>query len=242
MSEKRKQFETTDEMLDYLSPNIINTKKLKDGDILGFSARRFEIYATPIKMLTRSPYNHVGGIITRERLEFEADARIKKVLDKHPDEEFFVAEARIIGFVLNPLSMFIKMVDKGRQYLTVKRLSPSKFPSKYSCEKRRRLATDKLIQFVLERRRYDFGAIVTLGVHGVVKSVFRRLGLRNNYTASKNRIFCSEAICRAYYIEGDDRTIFVGKNDKKATCATITPGDIMKTEKVFYVTGWKQGE
>lgn len=200
--------------------------KLKDGDGLGVGSRVFDVFATSIQKLTKSLWHHIGTLI--QDTEYISDEGFVKV--------WYVYEAKFWkGYCKTPLVEYLNRFEKNKVYLTVVRIRPSAFKSKHEVTKRRKIACERAREMV--GLAYDRSAIAGMFFISIIKNTGRKTLPKNNWFNSKNKVICSESFCAQYHDEKDKVSVFVGDNDKVATCSTISPKDVIKSKNVFKVTG-----
>lgn len=188
---------------------------LKPGDNILFHTKGFSWVSMAIRGLTESYWNHAARYIREHDTDYVIEALFKGV-KKTPLEKY-----------LNPKKYHLKAV----------RLKREAFVSDIEY-----LAGIHTGIVNMENKigdKYDFGAIVFLGVKFIFKSWwkkgFRRLPRLNPFQ-SREKFFCSEAICNSDYgISSKYPYLYMGKT--KHGCGTTTPKDINKSEHVFYVCG-----
>lgn len=198
-------------------PYTFNTSLLSVGDILCEGAVKWNPFSGGIKDLTNSEWNHVAII-------------------KWKNGEWFVDEAHCTkGFIETPLNDYIKLMNNREVDLCVVRVKKPDAMSNdayYSWVNKAVKKSDSWLG-----KKYDIGSIIGFIGICIIKKVGRNANIKNNWFNSKDKIFCSEAVCMAYHNPGFNESVFIGENDKTATCATISPKDIRKSKNVEFITG-----
>lgn len=212
-----------------MNQNNLDTSLLKPGDILCVGEKKFDIFTAGIKLLTKSKVNHVG------------------IIDK-VGNDLVVYEAKLLaGFVKTPLEAYLKRYSSNEIGLAVVRVKESLFSSTSPKEDayNRVISTAVYLSSLWAKFniKYDVTAIVGFNFICWFKIIGRKLNIKNNWLQSKNKLFCSESVCIAYYKALQSisfpisSSLFAGKIDTDANCATISPKDIRKSSSVYLVTG-----
>lgn len=192
---------------------LLGINKLKDGDIMCASDKSFfGIVQKSIQALTKSDFNHVGIFING-----------------------YIYEANPRGFEKTPIKSYISRYNKGKLDLKFIRVNPDEFDNLEDYNNRINKAIDRSI--LLVGKRYDFSAIIGFVGIAFVKYWLRKTHWKLNFLQNKNKVFCSESVCKVFHYASDNVSLFVGENDKEATCSTVSPKDIAKSKKCVYVTG-----
>lgn len=199
------------------------------GDIICVGEKKFDIFTAGIKLLTKSKVNHVGILA-------------------FIDGEWYVQEAKLLnGFVNTPLDSYLQRYKDDKIGISIVRLKRDLIES-FDLGVN---AYDKVIATVLYTThiwakynlKYDVSAIAGFSVICWLKILGRKLNIKNNWLQSKNKLFCSESVCIAYYTALSSlgykfkKSIFAGKVDTSANCSTISPKDVRKSFSVSLVTG-----
>lgn len=192
--------------------------KLKDGDILCVSAKKWAPITNGIKLLTHSQVNHVGLLVKEE-------------------DGWQVIEA-VGGLVKRPLGTTYPL-DKYN--LKVVRVRPNIFASRSECDRARKTAVQRAYADI--GKKYDWMHCVGLALKYIFKPVGRMIPLSKKYALfeSKDKLICSEAVSEWYYGTSSvyNKHIFIGEKDMNATPETTSPKDVCKAPSVIFVTGKK---
>jgi hypothetical protein len=190
---------------------------LHDGDIVLVHAKGLNVISASIRILTKSYWNHVGVYFR-----------------SYPWAEEQVVEA--LGTVI--VNDFSKYLDYSNFDVKVVRINAKYFKDEY--EREQKINTFLQNMYSLVGKRYDGVAIVWLGIKCITKNILRPLWKlmckTNNWLDSKERFFCSEAVCAsAEGLSTVKPCLFQGENDKQAYCNNVTPKDIGKADSVDFV-------
>lgn len=187
---------------------MIDKKLLKNGHIILFHTKGFSPFSWGIRALTQSHWNHCGLYV---------DGHVIEALGK--------------GVVKNPIDNYI---GNKRYDLKIVALRPEAFMGTEEYN----LGIEKAVAYVQKMVgvKYDWGAIIFLGLKYILKGCKKKFPIANNLFQSREKFFCSELICTACYnISSMIPYLFQGRTKQK--CDTTTPRDIAKSENVYFVAG-----
>lgn len=203
---------------------MIDITKIKSGDLLLVHTKGFQPISWAIRKLTGSYWNHVGTLIMSGTV-LTKDG-LKCVYE--------IIESIGRGITRESLN---KYLNEKKYAICIKRVKVSSFRS--------RKRYNKGLKIVLQRaydsigKRYDYGAIVYLGIKYLTRGFLRKIIPQCwNPFHSRYRFFCSEAVCS--YWKGLSlmyKNLFAGTNHSRQDCSTITPKDIGKSKNVKFITG-----
>lgn len=210
----------------------LDCTKLKDGDILCVSAKKWNIFTNGIKLLTHSQINHVGLLIKEKEIIQWGTPENTQIEDK-----WYVIEA-VGRLVKRPL---LETYPPDKYNLKVVRVRPNVFASRSECEKARRTAVKRAYDDI--GKSYDYLHCAGLALKYIFKPIARMISLSKKYTLfeSKDKLICSEAVSEWYYGTSSvyNKHLFIGKKDKNAMPETTSPKDVCKAPSVIFVTGQK---
>jgi hypothetical protein len=195
---------------------MIDKNLLKEGDIFLFHTRGFSPFSMAIRQLTQSFWNHCG-------LYYE---------DVY--KRGYIIEALGNGVVLTPAE---KYLDEKTHILKVVRVKESAFENEFEYWQGIATAVKRMKDKI--GAKYDWWAIVWLGFKYLGKGSYKKarefipIG---NPLQSRDKFFCSEVICEAFY-NLSKLFIYMFQGTTKQTCDTTTPKDIGKSNNVEYITG-----
>ena len=197
----------------------IRKELLKSGDKILFHTKGFSPISIAIRVLTESFFNHIGGYV--EEVGFKG----------------YVIEALGRGVVKTPIE---KYLDNKNYILKVVRLKEEAFKHKGEYNKGLEISRQRLYSKI--GQKYDWRALIYLGILYISKSFWKKgakyLPKRFNPFQGRQQFFCSELICQCDYgISSKIENLYVGKKYLNATCSTITPHDIAKSQWVEYLYG-----
>lgn len=190
---------------------------LRSGDIILFHNRGFNLISLGIRLLTKSYWNHIGM--------FSTDW----------DSKGYVIEALGQGVVRTRIE---KYIGNKRFDFRIIRIRREAFKDDVEYAAGLGLAQKRMKQMV--GKRYDWWAIVYLGIKYIVRGVWnkgaKKLPQKYNPFQSRYRFFCSELICEACFnICSQHPLLFMGETQQD--CGTTTPKDIAKSKNVKHVWG-----
>ena len=187
----------------------IELENLRDGDLILFHSHGFQPMSWAIRTLTHSYWNHAG--IYNAGFVIEARKTVEKnSIDKYLNEKFDLGIFRI----------------KKDSFLTGLKYKDGLQSATTYAEAR-------------VGSNYDKRAIVWLGIKYLSTGFLRRLiPQRFNPFQKREEFFCSELVCECYHKTSSlIKNLFAGLKHPEATCGTITPRDISKSENSFWVMG-----
>jgi len=195
--------------------NYFEKELLKSGDKILFHTKGFSPISLGIRMLTQSFWNHVGEYVKE-------------------GSEGFVIEALPKGVAKNSIE---KYIDNPSYILKAVRLKESAFKDETEYILGLRLSVKRMYDKI--GKKYDTGAIVFLGIKYIFISLIRKtkkIAPNLNLFQSREKFFCSEAICESdYKISSVNPYLYQGST--KQNCSTTTPKDIGKSLFVEAITG-----
>jgi hypothetical protein len=197
----------------------ISKELLKSGDKVLFHTKGFSLISFGIRMLTESFFNHVGGYV------------------EEVDLKGYVIEALGKGVVKTPIEQYL---NNKNYILKVVRLKREAF--KHNLEYEQGLETSRQRLYERIGQKYDWGSIVWLGIKYIIKGYWNKgakyIPKQYNPFNSRYKVFCSELICQCDYgISSQIKNLYAGKKYLNATCSTITPHDIAKSQWIEYIAG-----
>lgn len=198
--------------------DCLDLTKIKGGDILCVSAKKWNIFTNGIKLLTRSQINHVGLLVQEDKdwqvIEAVGELVKRPLLDTYPSDKY---------------------------NLKIVRVRPNVFASRSECEKARRIAVERAYADI--GKSYDYLHCAGLALKYIFKPLGRMIPFSKKYTLfeSKDKLICSEAVSEWYYGTSSvyNKHLFIGKKDKNAMPETTSPKDVCKAPSVIFVTGKK---
>ena len=192
--------------------------KLKNGDNILFHYRGFSWVSMAIRELTQSYWNHVG------KFYWEGENGV-------------IIEALFKGVKITPIEDYIDFPNKYDLKAVRLKLEAFKDEAEYKLG----MDTARIRMYNSIGKKYDFGAIVWLGIFYIWKNYYKKskqyigktLGL--NPLENRDKFFCSETVCKADYgISSKFPYFYQGKT--KADCSTTTPKDT-GWHNVDFITG-----
>ncbi len=213
---------------DNMKKKSIDILKLKNGDTIQFHTKGFwNVFSKGIRFLTKSYWNHVGMI------------RINPTNTPDILDSYYVVEALGKGVVINPLTDYLSNPTYELKITRIKNTLPN-----YSRRINRAISRMKNYEGV----EYDWWTVGFLGLKYIFKGWwqrgFEKLPKDVNLLQSREKLFCSEALCQAWYnTKAKIKNVFAGKHYPNAKCDTTTPKDTGKTTWVEFVDSTlKNGE
>lgn len=192
--------------------SLINPELLKPGDKILFHTKGFSPVSIGIRFLTKSFWNHAG------QYEEEAGGMLT-----------YVIEALGKGVVKTPMD---KYLNNKKYILKVVRLRKEAF--KDHKEYIKGLATSRRGMYASIGSKYDYWAIVWIGLKYTLKGFFKKTSI--NLFQNREKFYCSEIICESDYgISSLNPFMYRGTTNQK--CDTTTPKDIAKAKTVKFITG-----
>ena len=193
----------------------IDINLIKSGDKLLVHSKGFSPISFAIREITQSYWNHIGQIIKE-------------------DSRWYVIEALFKGVAKTPLD---KYWASKKYDLKVIRLKEISFKDIIEYKQGIKLSNSRMNQKI--GKKYDFWAIVFIGIKyfftGYYRKVRKHIPARNLFQ-SRQKFFCSEAVCEAdYNISSLHSYLYKGKTN--SICSTTTPKDISKSSHVDFITG-----
>ena len=196
---------------------MIDKSLLKDGDIFLFHAKGFNLFSMAIRELTQSYWNHCG------------------LYYSNVYKEGFIIEALGNGVVKNPVENYLA---EKHSIIKVVRLKPEAFKDEQEYQQGIVTAISRMQEKI--GSKYDWWGIVWLGFKYLFKGAYKKTRQYvpvGNPLQSREKFWCSEIICEAFYkISSLYDYLFQGNT--KQTCDTTTPKDIGKSKLVQFVEGY----
>jgi len=195
---------------------MLKKETLRDGDIILFHTRGFNLVSMAIRELTQSFWNHTAMI----------------VIDI--DKKIYCIEALGSGVQKTPIE---KYLDEKHYILKVVAIRPEAFKDQQEYENGLALAISRMRLSV--GQKYDWWAIAWLGFKYIFKGSYKRTRKFipiGNPLQSRDKFFCSEVVCESCYgISSINPYLFQGNT--KQLCDTTTPKDIGKSQWVKFMGG-----
>ena len=149
-------------------------------------------------------------------------------------KDSFVIEARRNGVIKTSIDVYL---NNPKFDLGIFRVKESAFASKEEYEQAILTSSNYVEDQV--GKPYDRRAVAWLGIRYLTRGFLRWLiPQRYNPWQSRMEFFCSELSCEGWWMTSSIvKNLFVGLKYPNATCGTITPRDISKSENSFWVMG-----
>ncbi len=194
---------------------MIDKNLLKEGDLILFHTRGFSLMSMGIRQLTQSFWNHIGT---------------------------YVVDIDLKGYVIEALGSVVKTpienyIEERNHILKVVRFKQDAFEDEFEYKQGILTAIERIRAKI--GSKYDIWAIVWLAFKYLGKGSYkkaREFVPIGNPLQSRDKFFCSELICEAWYnLSKLFPYLFQGKT--KQTCDTTTPKDCGKAETVQFICG-----
>lgn len=195
---------------------MFDPKLLKEGDNILFHTGGFSPMSVAIRILTESYWNHAGKYVEES-------------------DKGYVIEALGSGVVKTSLD---KYLNNKNYRLKAIRLKEEAFKDKNEYDYGIMIGVGRMYDKI--GKKYDKLGVIWLGVKLIAKGYWKKgnqyLPVKFNPFQSREKFFCSEAICESDF-EISSLYTYLYQGVTGQLCDTTTPKDIGKSKWVMFVTG-----